>query len=193
MGDRSVARPTEEGDFEAVHRAKGDLRRRDLLQAVRQLLRFFGDRMSAPFPLRRVAAGWLFLLPCVAAADNPAVAPPSCPRELPASSIQIRAGAEWRPFVEFSLPLHSASMSSGPPESLSQLRGVDLHQRGEPPSTLYEFGKVGYERGKWLACNYGEAGELTISRRLDDSLTACTITHFKGRANQPRRIDVSCK
>jgi hypothetical protein len=69
---------------------------------------------------------------------------------------------------------------------------VDLHKKGEQPSTLYEFGRVGYDRGKWLACNYGEAGELSISRRLDDSLRACVITHFEQVRNEPRRITISC-
>jgi hypothetical protein len=118
---------------------------------------------------------------------------PSCPEELAAASIKVAVGEPWRPFVERSLDLYSATMSSGPPETLSQLRGVDLNKRGDPPSTLYEFGRVGYEDGKWLNCQYGEGGEITISRRLDDSLKSCVITHTKRSARERERVRIACK
>jgi hypothetical protein len=140
--------------------------------------------------LLRLTGALLFSISFSASAGN---AQPSCPDELPPSSVSVAAGEPWRPFVEHPLGLHSATMSSGPPETLSQLRGVDLSKRGDPPSTLYEFGRVGYEDGKWLNCRYGEAGEITIARRLDDALKSCVITHTKRSPREREKVRITCK
>lgn len=135
------------------------------------------------------------LLLCAQAAQANAAkpAPIGCPPELASSVIQINAGPGWRPFVAAPLPLHSAGMSAGPPQSLSQLRGMDLQRKGESPKTLYELGGVGYEEGKWLDCSYGRAGEVSISRRLDDALSSCVITHSARSRSQRERIEISCR
>ena len=90
--------------------------------------------------------------------------------------------------------LHSAGMSAGPPQPLSQLWGDDPQRMGEPERTLYRLGGVGYEEGKWLDCNYGAAGEVSISRPLDDRLQECIIAEIKAeRPGAQRRVDIWCK
>lgn len=70
---------------------------------------------------------------------------------------------------------------------------MDLHKKGQPEKTRYEFGKTGFEEGKWLDCTYGRAGEVSISRRLGDAMTLCVITNLEGPKTYPQRIQIDCK
>lgn len=146
--------------------------------------------MSMVFDLLRVAAVLLATTQsCVFAAPSR----PTCPDQLDTSAIRVTVSAPWVSFVELPLALHSASMASGPPEALSQLRGVSLERKGEPSSTQYEFGTIGDEGGKWLNCSYGGKGEVSISRRLDDSVKECTITHTARSPRERERVIIACK
>jgi hypothetical protein len=135
------------------------------------------------------------LLLCAFVAGSAAAKPPAitCPDELAPSAIRVNGGAQWRPFVAYPLKLYSAGMSAGPPETLSQLRGVDLQRKGEPDKTLYELAGGGFEQGKWLDCNYGAAGEISISRRLDDKFSSCVVAHFARNPSERQRVEVMCK
>jgi hypothetical protein len=82
-------------------------------------------------------------------------------------------------------------MSAGPPESERQLRGEAVDRKGM--TTKYELGHVGMEQGRWLDCRYGRAGELLVSRRLDERLKRCTVTHFELVPGEPRRISIVCE
>lgn len=113
-----------------------------------------------------------------------------CPNEIAAADISVARHNEWQAHVDYSLPLFGAGMSGGPPESEMQLRGEPLDARGN--ATSYEFGSGSAEQ-RWLDCHYGRSGEVTLSRKLDDRIRRCVITHFKQVQGEPRRIDIRCR
>lgn len=116
----------------------------------------------------------------------------TCPAELPQQAVKITAGAGWVPRIEAPLPLHAAGMSAGPPGSQPALPGVEIHKTGEQVSTRYGFNPDARPNHVWLDCRYGEGGEVSISRRLDERTRECTITMFKPVPDTPRRIDMKC-
>jgi len=84
-------------------------------------------------------------------------------------------------------------MSAGPPESLAVLRGEPLNKKGQPQSTRYEFGDMGFDQGKWLDCGYGEGSQITLSKRLNDGLKECTVTYSKADRPDKQIINIICK
>jgi hypothetical protein len=113
-----------------------------------------------------------------------------CPDQIAAADVSIARRNDWQPHVDYALPLFGAGMSSGPPESEMQLRGEPLDAKGN--ATSYEFGSGSAEQ-RWLDCHYGRAGEVTLSRKLDDRIRQCVITHFKEVQGEPRRIAIRCR
>jgi len=135
----------------------------------------------------------LLALPLTGRAQASSAAPISCPAVLKPGSIRIDAGTGWDSFVEFPLNLYEAGMSGGPPASLAILRGEQQHRSKHLITTRYTFTSHWPSGGKWLDCRYGEAGEISISRRLDDGVRECTISEFQAVPGNPRRIDIACK
>jgi hypothetical protein len=116
-----------------------------------------------------------------------------CPSEIPQSSVQVVKMPGWRPFIQFPLYLSSAGMSAGPPESLAVLRGESLNKKGQPQSTRYEFGEMGFDQGKWLDCGYGAGSQITLSKRLDDRLKECTVTYLRSGRSDKQDIVIKCR
>lgn len=116
--------------------------------------------------------------------------PVTCPLEIQQSSIKVSANPGWVPHVTFPLRLYSAGMSGGAPGSLLVLRGQPQPAKKGVYKTLYDF-SAGDE--KWLDCDYGDAGEISMSRRLDDGLTQCVITILPDIPAKPRRLTVECR
>lgn len=114
-----------------------------------------------------------------------------CPAEVQPAAVTITAEKDWHPYIAYAFPLYGAGMSAGPPESERQLRGEAVDRKGM--TTKYEFGRAGMEQGRWLDCRYGRAGELLVSRRLDDRLKRCTVTHLQLVPGEPRRISIVCE
>ncbi|WP_308700827.1 STY0301 family protein [Pseudoduganella guangdongensis] len=50
-----------------------------------------------------------------------------------------------------------------------------------------------YPEGKWLQCSYGMLNEIVLSRRLDDSITVCTIEGKKGGKAGQNVFSVECR
>lgn len=130
---------------------------------------------------------------CLLLARAPAHAKPdqiACPLEIRPPSITVKGENGWVPYVPFPLRLYSAGMSGGAPETLTILRGEPQPAKKGTYKTLY-----GFNRGdeKWLDCDYGEAGEISMSKRLDDRLERCVITIFPDLRDRPRRIIVDCR
>lgn len=116
-----------------------------------------------------------------------------CPPEIPASSVQLANTApEWKTFVSSPLLLHNAAPTSGPPEVLGQLRGETIHRDKQTWTERYSLhGR--YPDGKWLQCDYGMLNEVSLSKRLDDSTTECTITGKKSRLAGQNAYAIVCK
>lgn len=81
---------------------------------------------------------------------------------------------------------------SGPPEELGEL--ADFKQKRLKDGWIDAYPLDGkFPRGKWLACRYGESGQITLSRQLDDNVQHCTFAYRKGTYAGQNNIAISCK
>ena len=137
------------------------------------------------------AAGCLF--PLFAQAAMPATH--ACPESVPATSIKLDAvPAGWTPYIDSPLYLSAAAPIDGAPERRGQL--VPSGERKKKGHTTLSYRLEGrYPEGKWLQCRYGAYGEVTLSRRMDDSVSLCQFTYRKGsKAGQNEiDIDIDCR
>ena len=79
-----------------------------------------------------------------------------------------------------------------PPERRGDLVPSGGHQGKGTWSSTYAF-EGSYPEGKWLQCSYGQTNQLTLSRRLPDSVTACTFTYRKGEKVGQNDIKIVCR
>ncbi len=141
-----------------------------------------------PIPGMLAAAALLSIAPHAAALDRLV----TCPTELQPQAIRITAAAGWVPRIEAPLKLYAAGMSAGPPGSSQTRPGKEIHKDKELVSTSYGFAPDSRPNHVWLDCTYGEGGEISISRRLDERTRECTITMFKPVPGEPRKIEMKC-
>lgn len=117
----------------------------------------------------------------------------ACPASVPATSIKIDAvPAGWTPYVGSPLYLSAAAPIDGAPERRGQL--VPSGERTKKGHTIFSYRLEGrYPDGKWLQCSYGAHGEVTLSRRMDDSVSVCEFTYRKGSKAGQSDIDIDCR
>jgi hypothetical protein len=72
-------------------------------------------------------------------------------------------------------------------------RGEPLNKKGQRESTSFKFGEMGFERGKWLECRYGEGTQISLSRRLDDGFKECVVTYLKPERSDQQKIMIVCE
>jgi hypothetical protein len=117
-----------------------------------------------------------------------------CPAKLEPGSLKISSPAGWSSFVPVGVWLHSAGPMDGPPSVMAILKEDHYSEHGNKIVTKWVWGSKGdsYPEGKWMACNYGAANEVILSKRIDDNVSECTVTYTR---NKPRRddIDIRCK
>ncbi|MDO8074201.1 hypothetical protein O3299_21920 [Janthinobacterium sp. SUN176] len=117
----------------------------------------------------------------------------ACPQSVPATSISLNAvPAGWTPYIGSSLYLSAAAPIDGAPERRGQL--VPGGERTKKGRTILSYRLEGpYPDGKWLQCSYGAHGEVTLSRRMDDSVSLCEFTYRKGSKAGQNEIDIDCR
>ena len=120
-------------------------------------------------------------------------APLACPASVPATSISLTAvPSGWTPYIDGPLYLNAASPIDGAPERRGQL--VPSGERKKKGQTTFSYRLEGrYPDGKWLQCSYGAHGEVTLSRRMDDSVSVCELTYRKGSKAGQNEIDIDCR
>jgi hypothetical protein len=47
--------------------------------------------------------------------------------------------------------------------------------------------------GKWLECGYGSHNEITLSRRMPDTIKSCTFVYRKGAKAGQHDITIDCR
>jgi hypothetical protein len=115
-----------------------------------------------------------------------------CPQSIPESSIGVTHPIGWRPFVSSPLYLSNAAPADGPPERLGVLRGGEV--KPQKNGWTQKFSLAGpYPEGKWLRCDYGQGGNISLSMRLPDAIQACTVMGKKGVHADENIIEVVCK
>jgi hypothetical protein len=81
---------------------------------------------------------------------------------------------------------------NGPPENLGELS--DYKQTSKKQEVTYTYQLDGkFSDGKWLACTYGESDQITLSRRLDDSVKVCTFKYRKGNHVGQNDVAIACE
>lgn len=101
-------------------------------------------------------------------------------------------GGGWRPYVAAPLYLHSVAPIDGPPERLGQLMGKQVKTGRDVWTDRYDL-RGRFPQGKWLQCSYGMLNEVVLSKRLDDSITSCTIKGKKGEKAGQNVFSVDCR
>lgn len=115
-----------------------------------------------------------------------------CPESIPQASLRVEApGQEWTPFVSSPLYLSSAAPADGPPERLGVLR--EKASRKTRTGWMQRYSLDGnYPEGKWLRCDYGSFGEVSLAKRLPDEIRECTITGIRGTHAGESQVEVRC-
>ncbi|NVI85617.1 STY0301 family protein [Janthinobacterium sp. BJB401] len=117
----------------------------------------------------------------------------ACPKSVPAVSISLNSvPTGWIPFIDSPLYLSAAAPIDGAPERRGQL--VPSGERKKKGQTTLSYRLEGrYPEGKWLQCSYGVHGEVTLSKRMDDSVSLCQFTYRKGSKAGQNEIDIDCR
>lgn len=116
-----------------------------------------------------------------------------CPQELPAASLSVQSPRPgWKAFVGGPLYLSGAAPTDGPPERLGILRGEDGERTKRSWTQRYTLDGR-YPEGKWLRCDYGAMGEISLAMRLPDELKECTVVGKKGTHAGENEFGISCK
>lgn len=117
----------------------------------------------------------------------------ACPESIPATSIQLQAlPSDWTPYVDGSLYLNGAAPIDGPPQRRGQL--VPSSERKQLGWSVARYRLEGsYPDGKWLQCSYGAYGEISLSKRLDDTVRFCEISYRKGGKAGQSEVLVDCR
>lgn len=145
--------------------------------------------ISTPnIPATLAILAMLFTSPYAAALDRLV----TCPTELQPQAFKITAAAGWVPRIEAPLNLYSAGMSGGPPGTQQARPGREVRKDKDSVTMAYGFDPDSRPNHVWLNCQYGEGGEISISRRLDERTRECTITMYKPVPGEPRTIEMKC-
>ena len=117
----------------------------------------------------------------------------NCPSSVPIASLRIEnVPPGWVPQVERPLYLHSAAPIDGPPQRKGVLTEYKVSTQKD--MTRYSYRLPGsFPEGKWLQCAYGEYGQVTLSRQLDDAIRACHFTYKKGQKAGQQDIHIECE
>jgi hypothetical protein len=117
----------------------------------------------------------------------------ACPSELPAASLKVEGvPSGWTTFVGAPLYLSDAAPADGPPERLGILRG----EGGKVSKTSWtrKYSLEGrYPEGKWLRCDYGAYGEVSLAKRLPDDVKECIVTGHKGLHAGENKFEITCR
>lgn len=116
-----------------------------------------------------------------------------CPHSIPETSVQLTPpDQDWKSFISSPLYLSGAAPADGPPERLGILREDDFTKTKAGWTRKYSL--IGqYPEGKWLRCDYGSLGEMSLAKRLPDEIKECTVTGKKGDHAGEMLVQVRCR
>lgn len=137
------------------------------------------------------------LIAAMCVAGHPAAihAAPSiypCPQSISAESVHVTApDPAWQPYISSPLYLSGAAPADGPPEQLGVLREQTSAKTKAGWTQKYTL-EGPYPDGKWLRCDYGAFGEVSLSKRLPDATQVCTVKGKKGAHAGENTIEIQC-
>lgn len=115
----------------------------------------------------------------------------SCPPELANEAVQIgKVPTGWTASTPRSLRLSAVGMMAGPPVTKTELKPDGGHDFKGGSIESWDLADMPGER--WISCQYGEDA-VRLGRRLDDSVTFCSVTYTKTKPFGATKIEVRCK
>ena len=113
-------------------------------------------------------------------ADHAVKESPACPESVEQNSIKLEnIPPGWTSYVARPLYLSAAVPIDGPPERRGGLADFEERRSKQQTTYIYRF-EGSYPEGKWLECSYGEYGQVTLSRKMDDRVQKCEFTYRPG-------------
>ncbi|MDR0780383.1 MAG: hypothetical protein LBF16_06770 [Pseudomonadales bacterium] len=115
-----------------------------------------------------------------------------CPSTIPAESVHIADGEEgWIAYVLYPLKLTSAGFMQGEPSTRAHLKPWATREIAGGDVATWVFEGL-YSQGKWLSCEYA-GGVASLSRRIADTTSECSITYEDGEKNAQIIREIICK
>ena len=127
-----------------------------------------------------IGGGWL----CSALSATPHKI--ECPPEIPAPAVTIKAPDGWTSYASQGIQLRAAEPMLGPPSEMGFLkpsRTVTTKAGSVDSWAELEGNSLG---GKWIACRYGERGEIILAKPLSNQTSACTVSRLHNK------LEISC-
>ena len=138
---------------------------------------------------KAILAGACCFIPVLAGAMSLAI----CPSSIADTSIKLDpVPAGWTAYIAGPLYLNSAAPIDGPPQRKGEL--VPTAERKAKGQTIFVWQLEGaFPDGKWLQCSYGEYGQVTLSKRMEDSVRRCEVSYKKGSKAGQNEIGIDCR
>lgn len=138
---------------------------------------------------------WMYVAMALLTAGAQASGAPSkglCPAEIKSASVQlVGISSEWKSNVSEILRWDAATFLGSAPERKAFLKPETHKLTRATWSEIYVVGTPDAD-GNWIQCSYGEGGDITLAKRIDDSVRQCTVT-YKKESNKDVPIDVTCR
>lgn len=113
-----------------------------------------------------------------------------CPKEVGEATIRLVAQPDgWKPYQSFPLKLNSAAPTGGPPELHADLAQFTTKRNKTGRIDTYDLSPP-HPGGIWMKCGYGANNEITLHKRLNDSIAQCTIRQNNAA---PSDIEIVCR
>ena len=118
-----------------------------------------------------------------------------CPLEIEGASVQIvPAPNGWTAFSPHTLTLNAAGFMDGPPADMADLKPYSIKKNKAGSTETWRFDDGPLIKGRWVSCDYGRDGDVTLSREVPDDTLECTVDYKKN----PERlgfwnIAIKCK
>lgn len=116
----------------------------------------------------------------------------TCPPAIPISSPPESGPNSWTIYVASELHLNSAAPTGGPPQMRADLSDYTSKTGKKQWSYTYDLDRD-FPDGKWLECGYGSHNEITLSRRMPDTIKSCTFVYRKGAKAGQHDITIDCR
>lgn len=115
-----------------------------------------------------------------------------CPQSIPATALHLNPPDQgWKPYISSPLYLSGAAPADGPPERLGVLRESTMTKSKSGWTQKYTL-QGGFPEGKWLRCDYGSFGEMSLAKRLPDATRECSVTGTTGEHAGENKVEVKC-
>ncbi len=117
-----------------------------------------------------------------------------CPPMLAADALAVTNSPPDRPsHVANSFRLNFAGPMAGPPSAMNILTGETGTSRSGKHIVKWKLNQPSqsFTEGKWMACFYGHANNVILSRRIDDRTSSCTVS-YASNAYGFQNLDIRC-